>query len=397
MSTWVLISCFYNDLGIFNLELYRFTETTYATSRLAGFYIVFNLGFLFMARLLANRPLARVDYAFSKETLRFGHLKFSVFAAIALIALYIVYSFMTEGIPLFSGINRIEYFRQADLLERNLLFYGSPIAFLLGFYRRKHGRFSVNGLIIGIFILFAILVGNKFSMLVALLISYYAPIYVRYLADHPRLRLFTWRRLAALSSVVGVLILLTLGVYLYLLKDVSHASSLLTNRIFAFQGQMWWAVDHDISTNGRYDRDHWQVELDNILSPGDTREGEVGMQYLMIKVLGPGKAYEIFDRGYLYTHTYPAILMATFPPAISVFIQFFAGMVFFVILYYLYYSILYRHVVRALITLLMIAAYIPVLFTGNFAVFLTLGLMIKSAIIVVLEFPAKISGARPRS
>lgn len=388
MSAWALISCFYNDLGIFNLELHRFTETTYATSRLAGFYIVFNLGFLFMARLLARRRLARIDYTFSRRTLQLGHLKFSLYAAIALVVLYIIYGFITEGIPLLTGMSRIEYFRQAGLLERKLIIYGSLLAFLLGFYRRKRGRLSANGLIIAGFILFAILVGNKFSLLVALLVSYFTPVFVRVLAANPDQRLFTRRRIFGLMAIVGILIMMTFAAYFHAFKNISHSYNLLVNRIFAFQGQMWWAVDYDVSHEGRYDEDHWQVELSNVLSPGDTPQGEVGMKYLMVKVLGPEKAYGIFDRGYLYTHTYPAILIATFPAAIAVFIQFIAGMIFFVILYYLYYSILYRHAVRALITMVIISTYFPVIFTGNFAVMFTLGTVVKIAVLILLELGA---------
>jgi len=396
MSAWALVSCFYNDLGIFNLELFRFTETTSATARLAGFYIVFNLGFLFMARLLSRRHLSRIDYAFSTHPLQLGHFKFAAYASITLIGLYLIYTFITDGIPLFTGVNRLEYFEQAGALERRLIIYASPIAFLLGYYRRKSGLFSTNGLIISAFILFAILVGNKFSLLITLLVAYFTPVYIRYLADHRDQRLFTGRRILGLMAVIGILIMLAFGAYYHVLKNSSHAYNLLVNRIFAFQGQMWWAVDNDVSAGGRYDKDHWRVELDNILSPGDTREGEAGMKYLMVKVLGADKAYDIFEAGYLYTHTYPAILIATFPPAVAIFIQFLAGMIFFAILYYLYYSIIYYHTVRAFITLLIVVPYLGTLFSGNFATFLTFGMIIKFAVLILLELGApKQTGAAP--
>ena len=396
MLAWALVSCFYNDTGIFNMELFRQTETTSATAKLAAFYFVFNLGFLAMARMLYRRPLARVDYAFSRQTLQIGHLKFSVYAAITVVVLYIVYSFVTEGIPIFSGLNRLEYFEQAGFLEQKLIFYASPIAFILGYYRRKRGRLSVNGLIIAAFLLFAILVGNKFSLLVTLLVSYFLPVYIRYLADHPGLRLFTWRQVMTMATVAAILVLLTFGAYLKIFKDVSQSYNLLVDRVFAFQGQMWWGVDYDVSHHGRYDDSHWQVELDNILTPADTRRGEVGMQYLMVKVLGPEKAFEIFERGYLYTHTYPAILIATFPLWIALMIQFMAGMLFFIILHYLYYSILYRHTFRSLISMLVIFPYLGMIFSGNFTVFLTLGMVIKIAILIILELPAPALASRSR-
>jgi len=388
MSTWALISCFYNDLGIFNLELFRLTETTYATSRLAGFYIVFNLGFLFMGRILERRPLARIDYAVAKGKLNLGHFKFAAYAAVALIIAFIAYAFLTEGIPVLTGFNRIEYFKQASPLERNLVIYGSLLAFILGFYRRKRKRYAVNDFLIAAYILFAVAIGHKFSLLITLLISYFAPVYIRHVSENPRLRLFTLKRVLALSVVVVAFVMFTFVVYYFVLKDFGRSSTLLVNRVFAFQGQMWWSTDYDISHEGRYDRGHWRVELDNILSPEDMPEGKVGMKYMMVKTLGPEKAYEIFDKGYLYTHTYPAILIATFPMGIAVFIQFLAGMFFFVILYYLYYSIIYRHALRSIITLLIVIPYVSVLFSGNFATLLTPGLVAKLAILGLLEMGA---------
>jgi hypothetical protein len=388
MSAWALISCFYNDLGIYNYELSRFTETTYGTARLAGFYIVFNLGFLFMARLLARHPLARVDYHFSRETLRLGHIKLSIYAAIFLIAAYLIYTLATEGIPIFSGVNRLQYFEQAGALERRLIIYVSPIAFLLGYFRRRRGRLSVNGLIIAAFILFAILVGNKFSLLVTMLISYFTPVSIRYVNEHRGRPLFTRRRLSALAGAVLFFILLSFVAYFHVLNDASQAYHLLVNRIFAFQGQMWWAVDHDISAHGRYDSEHWLVEMDNVLAPRQTPEGQVGMKYLMVKVLGPERAFGIFSRGYLFTHTYPAILIATFPAGVAIFIQFLAGMIFLMILYYLYYSVIYRHAVRALITILVVIPYLGMIFSGNFATFMTLGMLVKIAVLILIELGA---------
>jgi hypothetical protein len=389
MTFWAMTSCFYNDLGIFNLELYRFTETTYATAKLAGYAILFNLGFLLMVRLLMPRPMARIDYTFSRQSLKLGHFKFASYAAIALIIVYIFYTLFTEGIPLLSGMSRVEYLKQAGLLERKLIFYVSPIAFLLGFYRRKGRWFSTNGFVISIFVLFAILVGNKFSLLVTMLVSYFTPVFIRFLAANPGRRLFTRRRIFGLMVVISLFIMMTFVAYFHVFRNISYSYNLLVNRIFAFQGQMWWAVNYDVSLEGRYDEDHWQVELDNILSPGDTREGEVGMKYLMVKVLGPQKAYSIFNRGYLYTYTYPAILIATFPEGMAVFIQFLAGLIFAAILYYLYYSILYRHALRSLIAMLVIMPYLAMILSGNFATFFTLGMVIKLAILTTLELGAR--------
>ncbi len=388
MVSWALISCFYNDLGIYNLELSRYTETTYATASLAVFYIVFNLGFFAAARIIGRRPLARVDYSFSRGPLRAGYFKIITYTAIGLLITYIVYSFATEGIPVLSGLSRVDFFKRANPLERYLIIYAPLLAFLLGYYRRKRGIISFHGVILAVFVVFAIAIGNKFSFLIILMVCYFAPIFARFVAANPQLKIFTRRRILGLTAIVAVLILFAFGSYMYAFKNISYAYTILVNRVLAFQGQMWWAVDNDVARHGRYDRDHWVAEFDNIFSPGDTGEGNVGMKYLMVQTLGPEKAYGIFDRGYLYTHTYPAILIATFPYAIAIIVEFFAGALFFVLLFYFYYSIVYGHAVRAVVTLLILMPYVSTLFSGNFATFLTPGVFIKALALVVIELGA---------
>lgn len=397
MVSWALISCFYNDLGIYNLELLRYTETTYATAALAVFYIVFNIGFLAAARLIGNRPLARVDYSFSRGPIRAGHFKFLIYTGVGLLIVYIVYSFATEGIPVLSGLSRIDFLNRANILERYLLLYAPLLAFLLGYYRRKRGIISFHGAILAVFVIFAIAIGNKFSFLIILMVCYFAPIFARYVAADPDLKIFTRRRAVGLTAVIAVLLLFAFGSYLYAFKSVSYAYTILVNRVLAFQGQMWWAVDNDIARHGRYDRDHWLVELDNIVSPGHTGEGEAGMKYLMVKTLGPEKAYAIFDRGFLYTHAYPAILIATFPYPVAIAVEFLAGALFFVILYYFRYSVVYGHAVRAIVTLLILMPYVSTLFSGNFATFLTPGVLVKALILILLELGSQYANRAPET
>ncbi len=388
MVSWALISCFYNDLGIYNLELQRYTEATYATAWLAGFLIVFNLGFFAAARIFGKYPLARVDYSFSRGTLKAGYFKLLVYTGVGLLIAYIFYSFATEGIPVLSGLSRVDFFKRANPLERYLIIYAPLLAFLLGYYRRKRGIVSLHGAILAVFVIFAIAIGNKFSFLIILMVCYFAPVFARYIAANPEIKIFTRRHILGLAGIVAVLMLFAFGTYMYAFKNISYASTILVNRVFAFQGQMWWAVDNDIARDGRYDRDHWVMEFDNILSPAETGEGEVGMKYLMVQTLGPEKAYGIFDRGYLYTHTYPAILIATFPYSIAMIVEFFAGALFFILLFYFYYSIIYGHAIRSVLALLILMPFVSTLFSGNFATVLTPGIVVKVLALAAMELGA---------
>lgn len=384
-ATWQLASCFYNDLGIYNLELFRFTEPTHATARLAIFFIVFNLGFFCTARIIGNRKLARVDYSFSKETLFLGHLKFYVYTAVVLFVLYALYSLITKGIPVLSGMDRYALFQQFTPLQKKVVIYGTLISFLLGYFRVKRGRFSVNGLLMAFFVIYAISHGHKFSFLILIFATYFVPIYTRYLAQHSNLRLFTRRQILTATAIVVLLGIFVFGNYQFNRGDYSFAYNYMRNRILAFQGEIWWAVDNDIQKHGRYDADHLQTEWQSIVSPEKTEEGSVGLKYLMVKVIGPEKAFPIFEKGYLYTDGYPAILIATFPYLLALVVQFFAGAFFLILLYYLYYSILYQHSIRAIVTLVIILPYLAMILGGNFGTFFTTGMLFKMLFLLVLE------------
>lgn len=384
-TIWQLASCFYNDLGVYNLELFRFTEPTYATARLAVFFIVFNLGFFGAARIIGRHQMARVDYSFSKETLSLGHLKFYVYTAAALLALYTLYSLVTKGIPAFSGMDRYALFQQSTLLQKKVVIYGTLISFLLGYFRVKRARFSINGLLMAFFVIYAMSQGHKFSFLILILTTYFAPIYARYLARRPDLHLFTKRQILTITAAVVLLGAFVFGNYQFNRRDYSFAYNYMRNRIMAFQGELWWAVDNDVQKHGRYDPDHWQVEWKGIVSPEQTEEGSVGLKYLMVKVIGPEKTFPIFRAGYLYTDGHPAILIATFPYLLALMVQFFAGAVFFILLYYLHYSILYRHSIRATVAMVVVLPYLVTILGGNFGTFFTVGMLLKILFLLVLE------------
>jgi hypothetical protein len=304
---------------------------------------------------------------------------------VGLFILYLTYSFATDGIPVLQGMDRWTYFQQASSLERILVGYGAPLSFLLGYFRIKRARFSVNGFLMSLFILYAVLISNKFSLLILLLLYYFLPIYARHHAENPHRSLFRVKNAIVLILVIVLFAGFSYARYSHMMNDLSRAEGLLVHRVLALQGQMWWAVDKDVSTNGRYDRDHWKAELDNILSGGGAEKGQVGMQYLMVKVLGPERAYPIIDNGYLYTATYPAILIATFRYPVALIVQFFAGMIFLLMLHYLHFTVVYRHSFRALVAIVVVSPYATTLQTGNFDVFFTAGMAVKISVLIVLE------------
>jgi hypothetical protein len=214
---------------------------------------------------------------------------------------------------------------------------------------------------------------------------YFMPLFTQYVASKANIKIFRLRYVAVALVAVAGIVTIALGTYAAVTGSSTVAFNYLVNRVLVFQGEIWWAVDHDITTSGYYDTDHWRTELDHLFNPGVAPAGEIGMKYLMLKILGPARAFPVFERGYLYTMAYPAILITMMPYSGALVVQFFAGSILLLILYYLHYAVIYRHAVRAVIALLILVPYVTVLFTGNFEVFFTFGMLMKAVILLVLE------------
>ena len=389
MQLWALASCFYNDLGIYNFELFRYTEATFATTRLALFYLVFNGGFALAARLLRDKPLVRRDYVLANSEAGVGGFKLLTYAGIGLLAAYMAYTLWHNGVPALLGIDRLSYLRDASLLDRLLVRSGHLIAFVLGVTARKEKRFSLNGMILFALIVYAFLVGHKFSFVFELSVMYATPLFARWVINHPewkpRLGKYAVRSVVIVAAFLGI----AYSAYSSRLESVEGAQKLLVNRVMALQGEMWWAVDNDVMVSG-HDRGHWEAELGRIVDQEHTPAETVGMRYLMIRILGGERAFPIFDNGYLYTMAYPAILIVTFPYLIALLLQFAAGALLLVLLYYLHWSLVYRHHIRAVIAFVMVLPYITMLMAGNLYVFFTLAMILKGAILLALEcFPVR--------
>lgn len=385
MQCWALVSCWYNDLGVYNPELFRYTETSLATTRLSLFCLLFNVGFVLVARWWQRYPLARSDYAVVWGVPRVGQLKVLLITVIVGFYVYAGWTFVRHGIPVFQGVDRLLFISEAGTLERLLVVYGPLLAFLLGYFRPDNKRLPACSLLMGSLLMYKILTANKFSGLAAIIVPYYLPIVVRaYLRD----RSFTLLRakyLALLSGVVAVFLGLAFVTYVALIGSREGAYQFMLDRVLANQGQIWWAVDNEKFNLGGGLPDLGEKELRAVLVPESIGSDETGMKALMIHILGPELAYPIIDRGYLYTMAYPAILVTSVPYGVAAIIQVLAGGLFALCLYYLFFCISYRHLVRALVTLTILLPLMAVLATGNMSVFLTLGILAKVAFLIVVE------------
>jgi len=394
MQLWALVSCFYNDLGIYNFELFRYTSVTYATTRLALFYMVFNLGFALIATILRDRVPVRRDYDLSSPPINVGGPKMIAYLLIGLVLGYVLYRAVAAGVPVLQGLDRLSYLQQATPIDGLLLAWGPLLAFVLGLTRKKRGRFSWNGVLLIAVIVYAVAVGHKFSFLTNLLLAYWVPIFAHWVIARPNWHPIKMRYCVYLGLFVFISASSAYAIYAQKLGTKSAAWSLLTNRALSFQGQMWWAVDNQVIESGSYVRGHWLEELSYIAAPSSAQPESVGMRFLMVQILGAERAHAIFEVGYLYTMAYPAILVATFPYSVAFVIQLLAGALFCALLYYLHFALASDHKMRAIIAFLIVMPFSVMLWTGNFFVFFTFGMVVKALVLVTLESLPKFRLAR---
>lgn len=390
-QNWSLLSCWYNDLGIYNIELYRMTETTLATTRLAVFSLIFNAGIWLFLRAVGDRRLKRRDYRLSSGSIQLGDMRILGWIAVAAVIVYVSYTFWVDGIPIMQGLQRLEFFREAGVLDRIIAAYGFLIAFLLGYFRKDGKKITVQGLLLALMILYSVMVGNKFSGILRLAVPYYSAVYVRHLLKNPGFNLVSRRNMIYLVSLAVCLLGVAYVSYLYLGQDSELAFRVLRDRVLAWQGHLWWATDYNLFVNGLFDSNHWMVELKALLAGGEFAS-DTGMRYVMVQALGPEIAYPIIDNGYLYTMAYPAILVLTVPYPIAMVIQLTAGIFLGAAIFYLDWAIRYRHAVRAVVTISIIMPFLSTLGSGDFSAFLTLGIVVKLFFLAVLESGLVASG-----
>jgi len=378
---WSVISCYYNDFGFYNTELLQYTHPSYATTLLVFFYIVFNLGIRFGFRLKI-KSLIRIEYHLFKNISITNIATISALFLSIIIFFDLVLNLTNSSTSIFSRIDRNLLLENANYLAYLLNNFGFILAFLLGYLRPIRRGFCPNDFFLAILILHFLYMGHKFSSPILMFTCYFAPILSRIIFLNKLNSNFTIRLYFYVFALLFIFASITIHHYLESTIDLNDFNEVFFNRIFGFQGHVWWAVNQD---NFIMDSSHWIAELNGIISTSSVTSDSYGIKYLMLRILGYDIANPIFDRGYLYTMGYPAILLVSFPLLLGLFFQFILGTFTFFIINYIYLSVNYNHLLRSLVALIV---YIPLMnISGNLGTFFTLALPIKIIFLFISNSP----------
>lgn len=381
MQCWSLISCYYNDFGIFNPELNEYTYTSYATTWLAILYILFNMGYWYSASSAKKLDLN----GFKCESNFFLFILFkTVYFFLVVLAIYLLVFLFINGIPVLEGLDRLEIEKTRSEFENKFLAYFFVYAFILGLLRRQQ-QFGYNDVLFIIYVVYFLSIGHKFSGLLELFLSYLTPIWIRSNFKYNISKFFNLRFM--LYAFIALILLLSTVMmhYLNITESQENAYNLLIDRIFAMQGHIWWSVQNHVSLHGFYDEQHWLNEVAAIFYPAGVSPNDTGMKYLMINILGFDVANKIFERGYLFTMAYPAILLASFNLPLVAVMQIIMGCFFYNILDKLSNSIERCYFIRALLIFTVVVPFITVLGSGALSILFTFGVLIKLLLFYFIE------------
>ncbi len=384
MQGWSLVSCFYNDLSVANLELFRWTETTAATSLLALAYIGLTLGVGLVAHRFEHLRFRPVAYDWGIGELGKQLFRFMIWGVSATILAVLGFDFLLNGVPIMTMIDRAAYWEQAGPIASILPKYGYLLYFALGLVRPRVRRLTVeDGLMLAL-VLCLLAIGNKFSAFVIVAVGYGTPV----LAALPvRKVVWTrqWLRYAMIAFGLSLPIGLAVVHYSTKLNDSGLVMALVKQRVFAFQGHVWWGTYYATTHEGRSDPRQLEREVRGVLDPGSVPIVERGLRRLMVELIGPERAYTAMAHGYLYTMGYPAILLLMIPHWLIPLIQFLCGILFALSLWWLHSHIVAGHYFRAILVFTLVWPLGVTLLTGNFAHLLSIGLAARLAVVVLLD------------
>lgn len=293
--------------------------------------IAFILPLILMFRAQSLRDLLKessIKHVLSKNVVS------SVFIFLLLFVFVLYFDLISRGIiPLFQGIDRLEYNRDmAGIFHPYVFDFGflfASISSIFFVYPRVLGReFDFRFLLIYFFIIvYYALTGNRFSAFYSFTSFFLLPLAVLLVLSRiGRLKALNHSRsvlsriLVARSTVIFSVLLLLFSVGWLLKTNLTSVRSYedptdqFLQRSIVQPIQLWWKTWEGIRESSTDAGLTWEAAFFNPIDP--TRNTSI--QALMIKNLGYQRAGELLDNGQQYAGGYPEILFELFTPTTAI-------------------------------------------------------------------------------
>jgi len=299
-----IISNIYLESGAYALEVRMETYATGATLRLV------TIDFIFI--LIAFYIFILFDYFFNaykntyneyRSLLQMERVIFSFILAITMVMLI---NGVLHPFPLLSHMQRFAYWDSIPFGNwlSKLLYFLSYTSVVLAFYLEKYRsnrriRRSISYLSLFL-VMLAILYANKFSWL--------SNFFMMWLLGYSAAKYLYGRKIPITSILKKVLILLPFLLALVVFSysfihgySGSDLKEMLIARIFALQGQMWWAIDHEVLSTSMLG------SFQDIYTKYQDRPSGI---FMLMEQVAPNSVFENFyERKIPFTMAYPAITL----------------------------------------------------------------------------------------
>lgn len=389
---WLILSAYFFDLG----DVYTFESQYTSTISFSTTYLILsNLFFFGITRYSLIKLKFLTNNKFSNFIILNDGSRFRYDLLLFLVVIFnfsIIGYMIAFGVPLTSGVNRVEYASSLMSLPflKIVYSYYLSVMFFLGILLSKtiqngYRKFLVLSQIILVFML-SILEGNKFSRIFDIsLLLLFAPAVLNVLNNIERKLI--------IKVFFGVLIFFVClisyhsVIYEYVLSTSESGTVLgyLAQRIFVLQGGIWWKSYNMVITNGIFDFSHLQVEIQNLYS---TVQGYTGLKYLMLYTSEGDLVAKLLDSetGFEYSGGSPALFLVTFGPFFYWPVLGVLSCTYAVLIYFFKKLIINGHLLGLFFFIAFFQTYQNFIVSGEFDSFFILGNLYRILIFLFLSF-----------
>ncbi|MDK2375911.1 DUF6418 domain-containing protein [Serratia fonticola] len=314
-----IISNVFIETGTYVEELKQFSYATGGTIRLVFFMITFFLTARFVYAFLLKFEIIDTNNSGLRQVPLLSE-KIIIWLSLTLIIILLLGA-LIWGTPLGNDEQRFDFWSAHPFPQfRGLLYQGYQLAFVLGvlipngFYKR------IMSLLIIAFCLMNVLYGEKFTGIfltcIYFIVGYTASVNIN---KFQRISFITMKKII----ITLFILLLVFGIIFYQYKYVHKIDGsiigFITMRIFALQGEVWWAIDSIFSKKNDISN------IEYLLFSGNGCKDYGGLYYMMSKITSASLVSSYCERGVTFTMGYPAILISTVGYLSGWFINIFFG------------------------------------------------------------------------
>lgn len=309
--------------------------------------LIYMLLFIFASKIVFNKKRkALIEYLYKKNINKkhviYGVDFYRLMSYLIFIYLFITFLYMlTTPLPIFSGIDRVTYFRNyGNILFIVLIKLTNIFGILLGILyvyskNNKHNKKLIKYSFY-LFLIILFIAGNKFSTPLRFILFYVLPLGISSIniKDFKNIPIKTMATL-----LIGIFIFISITLlYINMFFGDRNLVDYLIDRLMISQGQLWWDYNSNYFYFNWSINDFYNAFNNTFVDPLYDFQGNKFLLFLMDQTINTQQLFNRMENGYLYTGAYPAFLVVLLSPLGSIVFHFLLSLIYSFLLYYFFIS-----------------------------------------------------------